>query len=509
MKRIKVLLLILCMMFLMFGCSGQEEYEGTREKPVSKENYETSEKEREDRPKVPETQKENIPEATPTPKLLYTVKDTSGELTLEVKPGFAVTVTRREKYVAAKEGAKVMLPDLAAWSDGKISVKTISTTSDGTKQQDYTMNEKITIELLDEYFNLLEEYSMGKGERKSYRDLQADATWQVFSYTGDEEITRNAVEDSTLGVCDLYFYTNLKKNILYFKFPADICFIDTGDRIGGKKTEPEEDKVYENKTQVSYEVTQTGLDSFKITGWNQVAGDYIKISLHPELYEEGDSFSLKDFSAQADAGTGKLMEFIVDSDEIGAETGQFFYKNRLSPCKDYIEMFESLQVNVLEKTEELCVLQYAVKLHGRQGDDFTLDGLFAAKTGSGSTGEDSAGEASGTSEDNTSVYTGSDKCTHCSGTGKTREDCAWCHRTGKKNCPDCNGTGKERCTGCGGDGKNWDSLNGTYSKCYKCFGNGKMTCDKCRGTGDVNCNSCNGKGYNQKTCTFCFGTGKQ
>lgn len=46
-------------------------------------------------------------------------------------------------------------------------------------------------------------------------------------------------------------------------------------------------KVYENKTQVTYEVTQTGLDSF----------------------------SLKDFSAQADAGTGKLMEFIVDSDE--------------------------------------------------------------------------------------------------------------------------------------------------------------------------------------------------
>ena len=196
-------------------------------------------------------------------------------------------------------------------------------------------------------------------------------------------------------------------------------------------------KVYENKTQVTYEVTQTGLDSF----------------------------SLKDFSAQADAGTGKLMEFIVDSDEIGAETGQFFYKN--------------------------------------------MDGLFAAKTGPGSTGEDSAGEASGTSEDNTPVYTGSDKCTHCSGTGKTREDCAWCHRTGKKNCPDCNGTGKERCTGCGGDGKNWDSFNGTYSKCYKCFGNGKMTCDKCRGTGDVNCNSCNGKGYNQKTCTFCFGTGKQ
>ncbi|MDD6036471.1 MAG: hypothetical protein PUC30_09825 [Lachnospiraceae bacterium] len=344
---------------------------------------EASETEKEDRPEVPETEKENIPEATPAPKQLYTATDTSGEIMLEVKPGFAATVTRREKYAAAMEAAKVMLPDLAAWSDGKLSVKTITTTSDGTREQSYTMNEKITIELLDEYFNLLEEYAMGKGKRKSYRDLQADATWQAFSYTGDEEITRNAVEDSTLGVCDLYFYTNLKKNILYFKFPADICFIDTGDRIGGRKAEPEEAEVYENKTQVTYEVTQTGLDSFKITGWNHVAGDYIKISLHPELYEKGDSFSLKDFSAQADAGTGK------------------------------------------------------------------------------------------------------------------------------KNCPDCNGTGKERCTGCGGDGKNWDSLNGVYEKCYKCFGNGKMTCDKCRGTGDVNCNSCNGKGYNEKTCTFCFGIGKQ
>lgn len=84
------------------------------------------------------------------------------------------------------------------------------------------------------------------------------------------------------------------------------------------------------------------------------------------------------------------------------------------------------------------------------------------------------------------------KCSHCSGTGKTQSKCT---------SSGCFGSGKVQvsCSNCSGKGY-ITAVGGLKSNCITCKGTGKITKD---------CNYCKGKGYIEWTCSYCNGTGKR
>lgn len=139
----------------------------------------------------------------------------------------------------------------------------------------------------------------------------------------------------------------------------------------------------------------------------------------------------------------------------------------------------------------------------------------------------------------------SQKCTLCSGAGKTT--CSWCQGKGYMKvsdiqypCNSCGGSGKANCLGCSGTGyKGGSSSNSgnvilpnigisggsSASTCYTCKGAGKVTCSSCHGTGYLGntqyapdfgygsgsyqtsqrCYACSGSGL--VMCTSCMGDG--
>ncbi|VEG13424.1 DnaJ-like cysteine-rich domain-containing protein [Moraxella cuniculi] len=87
------------------------------------------------------------------------------------------------------------------------------------------------------------------------------------------------------------------------------------------------------------------------------------------------------------------------------------------------------------------------------------------------------------------------------------EDCGTCHAVGKVSCTDCGGRGNKSCWDCGGGGQesyqvpiydNKNQIRGyqtQYRSCSACFGSGRQRCGTCSGSGRVACNNCAGHGF--------------
>lgn len=446
------------------------------------------------------------PKPTASPKSDYTVKDSSGKYEMSVKPGFASTVTKETKYAATAEQAKLLLPDLEAWSEGKFIRSEVAEHDTYTALYYHapTMSKEDSLAMLEEYYKLLEGYGVYKNITQTSSLYSYYYEWQDMDYTGNVSITENAATSYDELPCDLsgwYSYEGFGDIAYGIEYPEEIGLTDTGERYGGKAVKITKTEILENTSMPEYTVTESGLDCFKITGWGWEETDYVEICLHPDLYEKGDVFNLKDFAAQADAGSGKLNSFTVRSMRIGRE--DWLYKNVILPNKEKIHMYSSIRVEIVEKSETVTVIQYVAKIRNVYGDDYVLEGLFAVKTGE----EVSAG-SSASERESVSIGIGEVRCTSCRGTGVRENNCIRCRSKGEIDCSYCSGDGEVDCTKCGGDGRIWDALNGEDAQCSSCYGSGDKRCTKCSGTGDVNCTSCGGKGYTESQCSICLGRGK-
>lgn len=435
---------------------------------------------------------------------VYSITADSGRYNLQAKPGFAAVLCKQTKYAEGVKRASVLLPDIEAWSDGLFARKGFRISNEGEYYYVYKsvgVPDEEALDCVRKYHELLANYSVTVTTDASYSDWTDYTEWLGGDYKGTQSITPNSMKayDDYFDMSFVYMDSFLDTSYLIY-CPKEISFVDYGDRYDGAKVQnPEWVNVYTNETMPKYGQTKTGLDYFEITGWSQDSGDYIEIDLHPELYKKGDVFDLEYFAKQADAGTGKLCSIVVNSKTITCEDILCMWM----PDKNNKERFKSVSVEILEKSDTVTAITYCIELNGDLGDDFTLQGVFAIQTG-----EEHAvdTEQKDSNPGSNEISNGKNRCTSCSGTGKSYINCTRCMSRGKIDCRDCY-NGNVDCTKCGGSGKIWDSLNGREVYCSYCT-LGKVSCSKCYGAGQVNCDNCGGDGKVEQNCPVCGGTGK-
>ncbi len=430
------------------------------------------------------------PKATATPKIsagTYTVQDSFGEETLSAKKGFANTVRRKEPCwgIQEEKGIKLYIQDLETWSDGALLRSDRSEIDDkGAVEYTYKFVDDYEEDLVLEYLDYLEKYDLSLGKKHKSRTFSNDFVWQGLSYSGKKAISEGTTGNSLIGDVDA-MVTYEKGGTVFLNLPKEMSVKDFGDRVGGKKVKTGQIDKYTNKSAVSAEIRSNGMIRYTVTGWNEVSGDSILIEFHPDSYEKGDVFTLKDYKSQVNNGTGALYHFYVWSEEVGRKdimTG-WSSLNYWEAKGENEDNFRDIQVTVLDKTDTVTAIQFMVKVVGTGGDLYTIEGVFAADTegvymadtGGSSTG--SFGTSGGGINSGIANISNTRRCALCNGSGNAKciscggdgwKMCTVCHgtgtnyqygqktncscRNGQRRCTGCGGDGQERCTGCGGDG---------------------------------------------------------
>ncbi len=409
-----------------------------------------------------------------------------GALVLSAKAGFASTIRTKETDWAAQndKGIKLYIQDMESWSGGAVVRSNRGKgATEGTATYSYKFVDGYDEQLLKDYFTYLEKMGFYTGSSMS----SATYVWQNFVYEGTADITTGLVDscDYKGAPEDMEIWREKFSKTFGMTLPLDVSVKDLGDRRGGK-SETVGVTTYTNTTAVQAETTSTGLWKFTISGWNETAGDEIRISLHPDLCKTGAVFGIADFMSQANAGKGALYRFCVNSEEIArAKTMRCFsIYNMWEPDEDHKDKFVRLGVTVLEKTDSVMSAYFLVVVEGTGGHLYGVEGVFTVKLDD-LLADNSSGGSSGSSSGSSS-----------SGTAGTIQStintkrCNVCQGTGNKKCYDCGGDGWKSCTLCHGTGTY--SRYGISSDC-SCLA-GKVRCSICRGVGHSRCTACGGDG---------------
>lgn len=406
----------------------------------------------------------------------YSVKSIIDGSTLSTEPGMASMITKRDLYSQKMANANLLLPNLETWSGGKFMSRGSYRQSEGWYKEVFVCANTNDLQLIDSYLSLLGQYgvSHNAGKKFEYGTTDNVATYECF-YDGNASITKGSTigfnggySDISMDVWDCFAQTK-NVDILY---PADVAFVDTGERSSGSNVSATTDPVITTlKVATEFNFDENNNHKFTISGWSKEPANtnFINLIFNPSAYKTGDTFTKSDFDSQATAGANALYKVGFISSDVANYGTNTFELDLPAAYRSSDVGIEDIRVEVIEKSDNITVLHYYIKTNSDMEYGY-FEGLLAT--------EGSAG-----------AYVESDGGLDSNWSPSTARECSSCGGSGKKVCSDCGGSGRERCTHCS-NGSVHDGLNGGMKDCLHCQG-GWAKCNTCNNRKTVDCPRCN------------------
>jgi len=405
----------------------------------------------------------------------YSVKSIIDGSTLSTEPGMVSLITKRDLYSQKMANANLLLPNLETWSGGKFMSRGSYRQSEGWYKEVFVCENINDLQLIDSYLSLLGQYGVSHNAGKKFEYGTTDMTTYECFYDGNAAITKGSTigfnggySDISMDVWDCFAQTK-NVDILY---PADVAFVDTGERSSGSNVSATTDPVITTlKVATEFNFDGNNNHKFTISGWSTepASSNFINLIFNPSAYKTGDIFTKSDYDSQASAGANALYKVGFISSDVANYGTDTFELDLPAAYRSSDVVIEDIRVEVIEKSDSITVLHYYIKTNSDSEYGY-FEGLLAT--------EGSAG-----------AYVESDDNLDINWSPSTARDCTYCGGSGKKTCSDCGGSGREKCTRCS-NGSIHDGLNGGMKDCLSCQG-GWAECNTCYNRKVLDCPYCN------------------
>ena len=393
----------------------------------------------------------------------YSVIAANGE-TLSAVPGFAKVMCTCDYTGTEREDASIYIPSIESFTNGEYKTNE-ETFADDHYERDFTCDQVSDGAFVEDYIADLVS-NCGFTLEKTL-DMSNNQKVYLLNYEG--EIAHGA--DDWLGTdydLSIMFYNGADSSGVCFRYPAEVTFAYDGDS-----------QTYYTcvDTEAEYK-KENGTSIFTIANWGTAYDDYIYLDFDDEAYQAGDIITLDDLAQQENVGEDPLCKVSVWGPLVSGEPGVGIVN---------ADKFTNGSIEILEKSDSVTAIHYYFEVPNH-ASTYTLEGVVAAKTSDGATGD---------FEDGSENDLGNDLGNDSSGSNgpafsvDDKQSCTFCGGSGMTTCHTCGGDGYEQCPNCYGSGKYYDSVMGMYKTCGRCNGkcsipcsnsqcvNGQVTCDYC------------------------------